>query len=102
MVLHACLPAYVHVVQGANLSICMNGEVHCLPAHARMLQGAYLSICKWCSTHDAVGCLPSLVRMLQGAYLSICMNHMSEAVTTAFPGGTRTLPSPSDVQKCIG
>jgi len=39
---------------------------------------------------------------LQGAYLAISLNRMSEAVTAAFPGGARTLPSPADVQKCIG
>ncbi|KAF5842008.1 hypothetical protein DUNSADRAFT_9888 [Dunaliella salina] len=39
---------------------------------------------------------------MQGAYLAISLNRMSDAVTTAFPGGARSLPSPADVQKCIG
>jgi len=39
---------------------------------------------------------------MQGAYLAISLNRMSEAVTAAFPGGARSLPSPADVQKCIG
>lgn len=38
---------------------------------------------------------------IEKAYLAASLTRMSEAVTVAFPGGTRTLPSPPDVQKCI-
>jgi len=39
---------------------------------------------------------------LQNAYLGGCLARMSDAVTAAFPGGARSLPSPADVQKLIG
>ncbi len=38
----------------------------------------------------------------QAAYFSGCLQRMSDAVLAAFPGGQRQLPSPADVQKCIG
>ena len=38
----------------------------------------------------------------QNAYLGACLSRMSDSVVAAFPGGTRSLPSPADVQKCIG
>lgn len=37
----------------------------------------------------------------QSAYLAGCLSRMSEAVMAAFPGGSRQLPAPADVQKCI-
>ncbi|MEW5299136.1 MAG: hypothetical protein WDW36_002180 [Sanguina aurantia] len=37
----------------------------------------------------------------QNAYLAACLSRMSEAVVAAFPGQSRSLPSPADVQKCI-
>lgn len=36
------------------------------------------------------------------AYLAAALGRMQEAVTAAFPGSARVLPSPADVQKCIG
>lgn len=36
------------------------------------------------------------------AYLTGGLVRLQEAVGTAFPGGSRALPSPADVQKCIG
>lgn len=38
----------------------------------------------------------------QASYLAGCLSRMSDAVGAAFPGGARALPSPADVQKCIG
>jgi hypothetical protein len=38
----------------------------------------------------------------QNAYFSASLQRMSEAVLAALPGGQRQLPSPADVQKCIG
>lgn len=35
-------------------------------------------------------------------YLAAALGRMQEAVTAAFPGSARVLPSPADVQKCIG
>lgn len=45
--------------------------------------------------------LLSVCQPIERAYLAASLMRMSEAVTLAFPGGTRTLPSPADVQKCI-
>ncbi|WIA37300.1 hypothetical protein OEZ86_014238 [Tetradesmus obliquus] len=36
------------------------------------------------------------------AYLAACLGRMQDAVAAAFPGSARVLPSPADVQKCIG
>jgi hypothetical protein len=36
------------------------------------------------------------------AYLAACLGRMQDAVGAAFPGSARVLPSPADVQKCIG
>eukprot|EP00884_Botryococcus_braunii_P012366 jgi/Botrbrau1/2112/Bobra.0093s0019.1 len=38
----------------------------------------------------------------QNAYLAAALSRMSDAVSQAFPGGTRALPSTSDLQRCIG
>ena len=36
------------------------------------------------------------------AYLSATLSRLNEAVGTAFPGGSRPLPTAVDLQKCIG
>lgn len=36
------------------------------------------------------------------AYLATALGRMQDAVSAAFAGGGRALPSPADVQKCIG
>ncbi|KAK9840386.1 hypothetical protein WJX74_009033 [Apatococcus lobatus] len=38
----------------------------------------------------------------QSAYLASVLSSMSDAVTLAFPGGNRPLPTAADLQKCIG
>ena len=38
----------------------------------------------------------------QAAYLGSALSSMSDAVTAAFTGGTRPLPTAADLQKCIG
>jgi hypothetical protein len=38
----------------------------------------------------------------ESSFRTGCLGTMSEAVATAFPGGSRSVPSPADVQKCIG
>ena len=37
----------------------------------------------------------------QNAYLAASLTRMSDAVTTAFPGTSRTLTSSAELQKCI-
>ena len=53
--------------------------------------------------------LPEQLRQLlssagpfEAAYRSASLSRLSDAVATAFPGTSRSLPSPADVQKCIG
>jgi hypothetical protein len=36
------------------------------------------------------------------AYLAAGLVRLQDAVGAAFPGSSRALPSPADVQKCIG
>lgn len=38
----------------------------------------------------------------QNAYLASALARMADAVSQAFPGGNRPLPSTSDLQRCIG
>ena len=38
----------------------------------------------------------------QNAYLAASLHRMSDAVSAAFPGGNRALPTAADLQKCIG
>ena len=38
----------------------------------------------------------------ESAYLANVLSSMSDAVTLAFPGGNRPLPTAADLQKCIG
>lgn len=38
---------------------------------------------------------------IQNAYLATSLSRLSEAVSAAFPGGPRTLPTTSETQKCI-
>ena len=51
---------------------------------------------------DQLPQLLACVSPFESAYRSACLGRMSDAVATAFPGGSRSLPSPADVQKCIG
>jgi hypothetical protein len=49
--------------------------------------------------------LPQLLDVsapFRDAFLSSGLVRLQEAVGTAFPGSSRALPSPADVQKCIG
>ena len=36
------------------------------------------------------------------AYLGMVLSRLNGAVSAAFPGGSRPLPSAADLQKCIG
>ena len=38
----------------------------------------------------------------EASYRSASLARLSDAVVTAFPGSSRSMPSPADVQKCIG
>lgn len=38
----------------------------------------------------------------QNAYLAASLQRLSDVVTAAFPGGNRSLPTPAELQKCIG
>ena len=38
----------------------------------------------------------------QNAYLAAALQRMSDAVSAAFPGGNRALPTAAELQKCIG
>ncbi|GAX78041.1 hypothetical protein CEUSTIGMA_g5483.t1 [Chlamydomonas eustigma] len=46
--------------------------------------------------------LMSCVAPFEAAYRNAILSRTSDAVASAFPGGSRSLPSPADVQKCIG
>mmetsp|Transcript_14383 Transcript_14383/g.31097 ORF Transcript_14383/g.31097 Transcript_14383/m.31097 type:complete len:825 (+) Transcript_14383:68-2542(+) len=80
------------------------------PKLAHLLEGMYERL----ATETTMkGVLPAVVpeqlqqllgaaAPFQAAYLAGCLSRMSDAVMAAFPGGARSLPSPADVQKCIG
>ncbi len=36
------------------------------------------------------------------AYLGAALSRLTDAIGTAFPGGSRPLPTAADLQKCIG
>lgn len=38
----------------------------------------------------------------QTAFMAGCLARLTDAVAAAFPGSSRQLPSPTEVQKCIG
>ena len=38
----------------------------------------------------------------QNAYLGAALSRMSDAVSAAFPGGNRALPTTAELHKCIG
>ena len=76
-------------------SRCPSWHVHCLCPCA--LQGVLPAV------------VPAQLRQLlscagpfEAAYRSASLARLSDAVVTAFPGSSRSLPSPADVQKCIG
>lgn len=50
---------------------------------------------------DQLAALLGATAPFQSAYLASCLSRMTEAVAVAFPGGSRSLPGPADVQKCI-
>lgn len=53
-------------------------------------------------TGDQLPRLLACAAPFETAFRTHCLGRMSEAVAPAFPGGQRSLPSPADVQKCIG
>lgn len=45
--------------------------------------------------------LVEAARPFQNAYLAAALSRLSDAVTAAFPGGSRALPTSAELQKCI-
>ena len=50
---------------------------------------------------DQLPPLLAAVGPFRDAYLAMALGRVQDAVNTAFPGSSRMLPSPADVQKCI-
>jgi len=53
-------------------------------------------------TEGEVEAVLAAVAPFQQAYLGSCLTRMSDAATSAFPGGSRSLPTSAELQKFIG
>ncbi len=53
-------------------------------------------------TEDETEAVVAAVAPFQQAYLGTCLTRMSDAATSAFPGGNRSLPTSAELQKFIG
>lgn len=51
---------------------------------------------------DETEAVVAAVAPFQQAYLGSCLSRMSDAATSAFPGGNRSLPTSAELQKLIG
>lgn len=106
---HALRTVIGNVVHPSKSSAVRDTLTKGFPALCMILEAMFEKVMKQCQSKSnqvalgdkhlemlLVACQP-----IQKAYLAASFTRMSESVSVAFPGGIRTLPSRSDVQKCI-
>ncbi|GMH36010.1 hypothetical protein BSKO_03878 [Bryopsis sp. KO-2023] len=79
------------------------------PTLAGILEAMFERLAKQCQSKGAplelgkehLDSLMAACQPIQNAYLTGSLSRMTEAVSVAFPGGTRNLPLAADVQQCI-
>ncbi|CAL8469379.1 g8920 [Coccomyxa elongata] len=69
---------------------------------AKLLQDTEVKGAEAVLTEDETEAVVAAVAPFQQAYLGTCLMRMSDAATSAFPGGNRSLPTSAELQKFIG
>lgn len=106
---HALKTVIGNVVHPSKSSGVRDALTKGFPALCTILETMFEKVMKQCQTKsNQVAFAEKHLEMLlascqpiQSAYLARSLTRMSDSVNVAFPGGIRTLPSRSDVQKCI-
>eukprot|EP00798_Chlamydomonas_sp_ICE-L_P027164 gene27164-2403_t len=102
--------AMVHVAKPSKAGQVRDVLISCYPRLAHIFESMYQRLAAETTMKGVIPAVvpDQLLQLLsaaapfQTAYMNSSLSRMSDAVMAAFPGGSRSLPSPADVQKCIG